>query len=215
MCYSAQASFIAASYLATMGALCLKKNKLKQATLFAAIPLLFTIQQATEGFLWLSFERNWPIVEQFTPYIFLFFAFFIWPIYIPTSISLIETNQLRRKNLILLSMLGIIVGIYLFSYIVLYGVSAHQLNCHIYYTLQMPTTDDIIGTVLYLLCTVAPFMISSISNMTVFGFMLFLSYIISYTFYYNNLISIWCFFAAILSGLVYLIITQINTKEQQ
>ncbi len=212
MCYSAQASFIAAGYLVTLGTLCLKKNKLKKATLFAAIPILFALQQLSEGFLWLSFAHNWPTIQHYAPYLFLFFAFFIWPIYIPSSVGLIETHTFRRKNLILLAMLGIIVSLYLFSYITLYGVAAQALGCHIFYDVDMPTSTDIIGTILYLMCTILPFFVSSIRNMTTFGFMLLISYIISYQFYFNSLISIWCFFAAILSGLVYVIILQLNKE---
>ncbi|MEX0849694.1 MAG: DUF6629 family protein [Candidatus Dependentiae bacterium] len=213
MCYSAQASFIAATYLTTIGILCIKKNKIKHAILFACIPVVFALQQISEGLLWMSFPRDWPMIQSITPYIFLLFAFFVWPIYIPTSIAFLEKKSLRKKHLILLSMLGIIVSLYLYSYIALYGASAEALNCHIYYNVSIPASENKIGTLLYLLTTVAPFFVSSLSYMHIFGFVLLLSYIISYQFYFIHLISIWCFFAAVLSSLAYVIIVQLNNKK--
>jgi hypothetical protein len=95
----------------------------------------------------------------------------------------------------------------------LYGVSAQALGCHIYYDVSIPASEEKVGTLLYLLTTVAPFFVSSLPYMNIFGFILLLSYIISYQFYFTYLISIWCFFAAILSSLAYVIIVQLNNKK--
>jgi hypothetical protein len=49
MCFSARASFSAGAVLLGLGALTLKSVKRPRELTFAAIPLLFAIQQLSEG----------------------------------------------------------------------------------------------------------------------------------------------------------------------
>ncbi len=212
MCFSAGSSFFATGYLAIMGILCLKKNRLKQATLFAIIPLLFAVQQASEGLLWLSFTYNWPHMQTLMPYIFLFFAFFIWPIWFPISILLLEPHKTRRIYLTVLAIIGTLVSLYLYGQVILHGVLAQALDCHIYYNVTIPEKGIIIGMIAYLLATTVSFFISSFAIMWLFGLLLLLSYWLTYIFYYTYLISLWCFFVAILVGLVYMIIIKLNKR---
>ena len=212
MCFSANASLFTSGYLAIMGVLCLKKNKLKQATLFAAIPLLFAVQQASEGLLWLSFTYNWPQMQQLMPYIFLFFAFFLWPIWIPLSVMLLEPHTSRRKHLMVLALIGVLISLYLYGHVLLHGVLAQALDCHIYYNVAVPEEGTIWSMIAYLLVTTVPFFISSLPVMWLFGLFLLLSYWFTYIFYYTYLISLWCFFAAVLSGFVYAVIIKLNKQ---
>ena len=58
MCFSASASFSAAALLLGIGALTLRSalaTRQPRALLFAAIPILFAIQQLIEGVIWLTF----------------------------------------------------------------------------------------------------------------------------------------------------------------
>ena len=55
MCFSAAASLAAGGTLSVVGGLTLAKVKNKSELPFASIPLLFGIQQAIEGAVWLSF----------------------------------------------------------------------------------------------------------------------------------------------------------------
>jgi hypothetical protein len=51
MCFSATASFVAGSALSAVGAVTITKAKRKAEIPFATIPLLFGIQQLTEGLI--------------------------------------------------------------------------------------------------------------------------------------------------------------------
>ena len=51
MCFSAPASFIAGTALSAIGVAALRKTKSRSEVPFAMIPLLFGIQQVTEGVL--------------------------------------------------------------------------------------------------------------------------------------------------------------------
>ena len=72
MCFSATASFMVGGSLTLLGAVMLKRVTHKAELPFAAIPLLFGIQQVIEGMLWLSIEYEMALVETITTYMFIF-----------------------------------------------------------------------------------------------------------------------------------------------
>jgi heme A synthase len=79
MCFSATASFSAAAVLGTVGVVALNKVKSKDQLMFASIPLLFGIQQAIEGLVWVSLTHSSDVfLRQFFTYGFLFFAQVLW-----------------------------------------------------------------------------------------------------------------------------------------
>ena len=72
MCFSATASFAASAVLITAGGASLSLAKPHQR-LFAAMPLLFGIQQAIEGLQWLQLDKGESSL--LAGYGFLFFAY--------------------------------------------------------------------------------------------------------------------------------------------
>ncbi|MGZ5219533.1 MAG: hypothetical protein ACXWC7_05630, partial [Chitinophagaceae bacterium] len=73
MCFSAGASFGASALLGVIGAVTITKAKTIPQRLFATIPLVFAVQQLSEGMLWLSLKN--PALEagqSFFTYAFLF-----------------------------------------------------------------------------------------------------------------------------------------------
>ena len=81
MCFSAGASFGAGAILSVVGVASIRKAQSPSKILFASIPLLFAMQQITEGFLWLSVtDPTYASLEQVTTFGFLFFAQVAWPI---------------------------------------------------------------------------------------------------------------------------------------
>ncbi len=56
MCFSAQASFGASAVLGIMGIYALRKAK-QQERFLAMVPLLFAIQQACEGIVWVTYAN--------------------------------------------------------------------------------------------------------------------------------------------------------------
>lgn len=214
MCFSASASFAASGALAIIGALCIKTNHTKKILLLDCIPILFCVQQASEGLLWLSINNQWPRVQQIMPYIFLLFASLVWPVLIPIAIMIIEPSYLRRHCLMLFVMLGIILALCLYGFILLHGVQAQALGCHIYYQIPIPDGISTAASVAYVLTTIVPFFVSSLPAMWLFGIALVVSYIISYIWYMYHFVSVWCFFAALLSCFMYVIIKHITINPQ-
>ena len=54
MCYSAGASFVGGAVISAVGVATVKEAGHPSRLAFAGIPLLFGLQQITEGFLWLA-----------------------------------------------------------------------------------------------------------------------------------------------------------------
>lgn len=94
MCFSANVSFTASIVLAIIGTCLLKKTKKQIFVPLALIPWFFAIQQASEGFVWLALPE-----ESFARNIFLFFAYFVWPIWVPFSVWFAEENRKRKQIL--------------------------------------------------------------------------------------------------------------------
>jgi hypothetical protein len=67
MCFSASASFIAGGALTAVGVVTLKKTENKKEIPFAAIPLLFGIQQLIEGVIWLTLRHHAPELNMLLP----------------------------------------------------------------------------------------------------------------------------------------------------
>jgi len=215
MCFSAKSSFGAAGILAVIGTLTFKKVTRKAQIPFALIPYFFAIQQFTEGLLWLAlknqiFDANSFIVPVAT-YTFLFFAFVVWPIWLPGSIIIMQHKDQKtkvQKFLLYTSLItGFIVAGYSIFCIAQYGASAQILKNHILYNIQIPEITGF-DFVFYLIATILPFFIASNKLMKLFGITALLSLYLTYTTYLKFLISVWCFFAAILSIITYFIIAK-------
>lgn len=51
--------------------------------LYAAIQLLFAIQQLSEGVIWLSFRYEVPQLNTVMTHVYNFFSHVLWPVYVP------------------------------------------------------------------------------------------------------------------------------------
>src|SRR5947209_7978674 len=107
MCFSAEASFTAAGVLLIAGAASIKNATRSSQLLFAGIPVLFSIQQFSEGILWLAFThsayRHWQTSALYT---FLLFSQVLWPVWVPLSFLLLEKNAKRKAILSVLFAVG-------------------------------------------------------------------------------------------------------------
>jgi hypothetical protein len=210
MCFSATASFVSASVLSVAGAIALKSAKKKNQKLFAAIPLLFGTQQFLEGLLWLVLPdaSNKEAISTLT-LLFLFFAQVVWPLWVPLSVWVYEEDVKRKNTLFIFFIIGIIVAGYLAFCILNFDVTAVMKEHHIQYQLSFIQKIVPISGWLYFVTTVIPPFISTCHRMRILGTIIFLSYAVSKIYFNDYLISVWCFFAAVLSLLVILVIRQV------
>jgi len=223
MCFSATASFGASAVMGAIGIIAVAKAKTNPQRLFATIPLIFAVQQLTEGLLWLSLKNadmaSWqPILT----YIYLVFAMAVWPLWVPLTIRLLEKDARSKKIMNVLVGIGAFVAICVVLVLSLFPVrvmtpiclscpfsSTSSLNQHLHYRFTFPLIPKgLIGTftVLYIMATIITPFISTIKKMKWLGFVFLASYLFAVILYNGFVVSVWCFFAALLSFVVLWII---------
>lgn len=205
MCFSATGSFAAAALLTGIGANSLKKNRLPSLRMFAAIPLLFAVQQAAEGVVWLTMNR----VDESGPQsmaatAFLGIALVIWPAWLPLSLLRMEGQGTRRRALAALCVMGAVVSAYASILLVRWHPIAQVAGHSIRYVYSAGPWALPPGSYLaaYAVPIVIPFFVSSASLARVIGVALIGSLIAAAIVQHDVLTSVWCFFAALLSSLV-------------
>ncbi|MEZ5318108.1 MAG: DUF6629 family protein [Vicinamibacterales bacterium] len=201
MCFSASASFIAGTSLSAIGVASLKSTEAHTERPFAAIPLLFGAQQLAEGVIWLTFRHDAPVLKETMTYVYSGFSHVLWPIYVPIAMGVLEAVRWRRKAFGAFELAGLAVGLYLLYSIVARPVTAEVVGGHIVYA--SPHFYLIPVMVLYLTATCVSCLFSSHGFVKLFGVLAFVSFIAAYLVHITALVSIWCFFAAILSLLIF------------
>lgn len=206
MCFSATASFTAGTALSVVGVLTLRKPRSKVELPLALIPLLFGIQQLTEGVLWVSLRHDLPTLQSWSTYIFSMFSHVLWPILVPFAILLVETSRRRKAAIGVFQVLGLGVGLYLLYFLIRFGVTAQIHGQSIFYD----SPHFYIGAVLviYLLATCVSGLFSSHRCINYFGALAFVLAIAATMVSIHTFVSVWCFFAAALSLLVYVHFTR-------
>ena len=202
MCFSASASFIAGTSLSAFGAATIKRAKTRTEVPLAIIPLLFGVQQLIEGVIWLTFSHEAPLLKQTMTYLYSGFSHVLWPIYVPFAVYALEAVHWRKKAISAFLAVGIIVGLYLLYFIVTRPVVAEVLGKHIVYV--SPHFYAVPVMILYIAATCFSCFFSSHGFVKLFGALALLSFIAAYGIHAMAFFSIWCFFAAILSLLIYL-----------
>ncbi len=203
MCFSAAASYTASAALLLTGIVAMSKAK-SRMRMFAAIPLLFAIQQFIEGITWQTLSKGGSALM--STYAYLFFVFIVWPLWMPLAVRSISTTKRELTLLNLPIAAGGFVAILALVYAT-YTTPLAAITCNsIRYISDLPTYLWNIGTVAYLIATITPFFIVQQRYLWLMGSALAVSYAISFIFYYQTLLSIWCFFVAILSVLILLLV---------
>jgi hypothetical protein len=213
MCFSAEASFAAGAALGVAGVISVKKTVRAAHVPFAAIPLIFGVQQICEGFTWLSFNGEPP--GRWQPgamYLFLFFAQVLWPFWVPLSVWLLEENKKRRKLLFAFFCVGLFTSCCLAYFLLSYPVSAKVRQHHIRYELAFPNISLKLG-ILYFIPTATTCFLSSHAGVRWMALAVLVSFIVSRLYFREELISVWCFFAAAISGVILFIMINIRNSQ--
>lgn len=215
MCFSPEASFIGGVAIISIGAAAIKKVRKPNQFLFAMIPLFFGFQQIAEGVVWLSLQNpEYLIYQKASTMAFLIMAQIFWPAYLPLSVMLMEENKKRKRMLAVFLVLGLIVALYYTYCLINFSVYPQIEQYHIRYYKDFPKSLNNIVLAIYLIASLTPLFVSSIWRMRYFGAFMFFSCAIAAIFYTQYLTSVWCFFAALLSGFVFWIVKG-SKKEPQ
>ena len=200
MCFSATASFIAGTVLSAVGVATLRATRRKAEIPFAAVPLLFGLQQIVEGVLWLSFRFDAPQLNVAMTYLFSLFSHVVWPMFVPFSIGLLESVPWRRKAIWVFQGVGLLVGLYLLYMIIEFPVTSLAAANIVYVS---PHFYNLPVMLLYLAATCIGCFFSSDATIRLFGALALFLFVLAYWFFAVALFSVWCFFAAVLSSIIY------------
>lgn len=214
MCFSSTASFGIGALLLAGGVAAVRQVKNRSQLPFASIPLIFSIQQFCEGFVWLSIDKD--ISEQQGTHFtmaFLAFAQILWPLWVPLSIALIEKGAMRRKLLQAVFFLGTLLSGYLLYCLLFYPVKTSVVAHHIRYDLGGPFHEAYVTGILYFIVTIVPPFTSSVRKMSMIGITSLLSFLLAFFFFSEAIISVWCFFAAAISVGVFVVLREESIKQ--
>ena len=209
MCFSAGASFTAGVVLSAVGVATQRKVKKPNQRLFAAIPLLFSFQQFAEGVLWVTLrsgEHDW--LQNAATYIFLIIALVIWPVMVPLSMWFMEKAKKRKKILASLIVIGGMVSLFFAFCLISYDVTPQIKGFHLQYIYEFPQTPAVIAALFYPVLTVVPLFISSVKWMWLLGILISASGLVTFIFFEQYGASVWCFFAALSSVVIYWILSK-------
>lgn len=207
MCFSAEASFAGGVLISAIGYATVRKVHNRKQILFASIPLFFGLQQIAEGILWVALTYpEYFQLQEISTIVFISMAYVIWPLMIPLAVLLMEEDRKRKKELWVLLIIGIAVSIYYAVCMVMFTVEPQIMAYHIHYNTHFPEALNFPVFLVYLIATIPPLFISSIKKTHLMGWLMLLSCLITIVFYKEFMTSVWCFFAALLSIIVFWIL---------
>jgi hypothetical protein len=208
MCFSAEASFAASGVLVPAGGFCLWSALRKQPRYLplAAIPLFFGVQQASEGVVWLALGKGDTELVRPAALIFLFFAVAFWPMWIPLQAAVAEPIPWRRWLLAALAAVNTLWFWYLFWPLAVGPASLLQVEMvhhSISYQFSELNVYQYVPLIwlrlLYVLSVALPFVVASRSLGLWPGIVIGASAVVAVVAFEYAFVSVWCFFAAILS----------------
>jgi hypothetical protein len=212
--FSSRCEFCGAAAVPSIaGAVAVIKARTIPQGLFAAIPFIFSIQQVAEGMLWLSFNNDDIPGRSFFTYVFLVSAIMFWPIWIPFATRLLEKDVARKKILTVILIAGIIVC-RVRLHILLYPLEAVATHHHIQYKLDLPIINNLMWlfNILYFTTTIISTFISSTKRMKLLGIVFIAAYLFAIYFYNGAVLSVWCYFAALLSIVILWIVSEFRSS---
>jgi hypothetical protein len=214
LCFSAAGSFSAAALLAGIGAASVARNEARPLRMLAAVPLLFSVQQAAEGVVWTRLDEHPPgAVARLAVFVFLAFALVVWPVWLPASLKASEEDPRRRRVLARLAWLGASFGAVAAVLLLRSRPSAHLSGHRIAYEFSAGI-QGVLPLIGYVLPSVVPFFVSTTPLTRVIGVLLVGALAATFVAERNALTSVWCFFAALLSALILVIVLRARTGSR-
>lgn len=220
MCFSATASYAAATVLLPTGLATIRRAYRRPGSKYVALaflPLFFGLQQLFEGLIWTTSSLgNFGGVETFS-LAYMFFSWLVWPVWIPYSAFFLETCRRRHLYLVFAILGGMLGALQYFPYfahdnwlVVRLMENAISYEGKVLFDLIM--RREITNTI-YMAIILVPLLTSSSKNLRIFGCLVALVTLVVFIFFRSTYISVFCFGAALMSSyLVYVIFTETRSK---
>jgi hypothetical protein len=201
MCFSLPASLITGSVLLAAGAISLARCRRRAEIPLAMIPLCFGIQQLVEGGVWATLGST-GAAKQVLVHAYLFFSNVFWPVFMPWTVLMLEAQEQRRRAMRPFVWAG--SGLAAFFLYVIFG---HPVDCVVYnhnLSYEFANPFPVLTAFLYMAVTGIGALRSSQPLVRVFGGLLLLLAAVAQVISIYTFVSVWCFFAAVLSLVILL-----------
>lgn len=221
MCFSASVSFAASAVLIPAGLYCLKVTASNEAYWpLAFVPLAFGLQQGFEGVVWLGINSNDLELMRLGALAFLFFShcfWLIWPSFIALSL---EDNPTIKALCKFCLVVGILYGAVLYLPLLINANWLSVAVVHRSIEYQAHFVGDavpvLLSRLLYASTILVPLFISSRLEIRIWGILITLFALISFLLFNYAFVSVWCFFAALLSFyIIHVILKATPTWSEQ
>jgi Family of unknown function (DUF6629) len=201
MCFSPEADFTVGAVVAGIGVETLRRIRSPRELIVGALPLLFGIHQLIEGFVWLGLRGQVSSgLGDVAKEAYIVYAHAVLPAIVPVGFMLIEPDRRRWRWLSPMACLGLLLGVYLLWQVTAYPIGAQEAAHCINYTTHTP--NDVAVTLLYVLVTCGPALISSRRYLRWFGAVSLVGLIATAFVRVDELTSLWCLYAAMVSVLI-------------
>ena len=202
MCFSATASFAVAAATAGIGLATVRQVRNPRELPLALVPILFAAQQTVEGIVWLRFAgESGGAGQTGLSFVYLIFAFVFWPAFTAMAVLAVEPARWRRRLLLSIAIVGVFIAARNFLDLLDMRPFAEVRGHSIVYASRVdPFSWHLL---VYLVCTSGALLLSSHRMIWLFGAVVALGFAVSGYAYYVSFVSVWCFFAAADSTLLY------------
>jgi hypothetical protein len=201
MCFSPTASFTAAAVTGALGLIAVARTQRPQDLPLALTPVVFAVQQFLEGFVWLDLPVA-PHGANTAALVlaYLVFAQVLWPAWAPFAVLSLEPDPRRRRMIWPCVFIGAAVSTWLLWRLVTAGAAATIQDGHIAYDTGHSHVA-LVGAA-YLTAVVLAPLLSSSRTVVALGAIVGVGWIVAYAAYLAAFQSIWCYVAAVASGMV-------------
>jgi len=210
MCFSATVSFSAAGVLVATGLYSFQQARRLQPQylMWALTPFFFGIQQAFEGGVWQNLDAKNPHAAIPFALGFHFFSHFLWLWWIPLCCYLVEPGHFKKLRKMIMggcTLFGAFSGALVYAVMLLHpgwmSVSVREHSILYEFSVQWRSSIHlpITPAALYALTILVPMLISSLKLVRIFGVLVAASMVLASAAYGYAYVSVWCFFAAVLS----------------
>ncbi|MEQ8668377.1 MAG: hypothetical protein RIC50_02165 [Rhodospirillales bacterium] len=218
MCLSQSVSFATGGLLVAGGTLAaFKAWKLNKRYLpIAMMPAMAGVQQFFEGHVWMGLNQGDTGMAWWAATGFIFFSWFMWPVWIPFSVYALEPAGSKRKSILLLfAAAGLVLGLVLFiphlqnpdwiSATIKSRSISYEDTMFLDYLIPRPMTYAI-----YVVLIITPPLLSTYLHVRYFGLTLIAIVVLVYFFLSYAYISFFCLLAGF--GTLHLIYIILRNK---
>jgi hypothetical protein len=202
MCFSPTGDLVGGSVVVAIGIdACLHVRGRPEYLAVAALPIVLGLHQIDETFVWWWLQGHVSqSIGHAAMWIYLLFALVALPTLVPLMFFFVEPRGPRRWRMVPFLLLGAAVSVVLLEAMLVGHPSVKLATYHLAYSIGLHHGVAIIG--LYIVATCGPLLLSGFRTVFWFGVANVAAVIALALLCASGFTSLWCFYAALLSGAI-------------